>query len=268
MVDEPRASIWGGVVAAPAFKEIARFNLQHLEIPPDAPSQRKRPAADRSSLLGGLDALIGRCTGEVIGRGRSRSLTSRTTRARPRGASFTSRATPTGTTAWGRQASGCAVERSSMSRPQVDSGRAAWGSPRTFEEPTTSSRWPGHGRTAKTTTVFLLQPCSLGGSLPDSWARSWIVGGEQRPALFTTPEAVDLQRLLREMVDAGDRSAAIEASSHGSELRRLDRVRFDALVFTNLGQDHLDLHGTMEDYFQAKRRLFAGAQPPPAAVNW
>jgi len=50
-------------------------------------------------------------------------------------------------------------------------------------------------------------------------------------------------------------------------LRRLDRVRFDALVFTNLSQDHLDLHGTMEAYYQAKRRLFTGAQPPPAAVN-
>ena len=51
----------------------------------------------------------------------------------------------------------------------------------------------------------------------------------------------------------------MEASSHGSALHRLDRVRFDALVFTNLSQDHLDLHGTMEEYFQAKRRLFTGA---------
>jgi len=59
----------------------------------------------------------------------------------------------------------------------------------------------------------------------------------------------------------------MEASSHGSALGRLERVRFDALVFTNLSQDHLDLHGTMDDYFQAKRRLFTGAQPPPAAVN-
>ena len=95
----------------------------------------------------------------------------------------------------------------------------------------------------------------------------WEVGGTRRPAPFTTPEAIDLQRLFREMLDAGDRSAAVEASSHGSALRRLDRVRFDALVFTNLSQDHLDLHGTMEEYFQAKRRLFTGPQPPPAAVN-
>ncbi len=95
----------------------------------------------------------------------------------------------------------------------------------------------------------------------------WVVGGSSRPAPHTTPEAIDLQRLFREMLDAGDESVAVEASSHGSALHRLDRVRFDALVFTNLSQDHLDLHGTMEDYYQAKRRLFVGAQPPPAAVN-
>jgi UDP-N-acetylmuramoyl-L-alanyl-D-glutamate--2,6-diaminopimelate ligase len=69
------------------------------------------------------------------------------------------------------------------------------------------------------------------------------------------------------MRDAGNRSVAVEASSHGAALHRLDRVRFDALAFTNLTQDHLDLHGTMEEYFQAKRRLFTSAQPPPAAVN-
>jgi UDP-N-acetylmuramoyl-L-alanyl-D-glutamate--2,6-diaminopimelate ligase len=70
------------------------------------------------------------------------------------------------------------------------------------------------------------------------------------------------------MLDAGNRSAAIEASSHASELRRLDGVRFAALVFTNLTQDHLDFHETMERYFEAKRRLFLGGEGlPPAAVN-
>jgi UDP-N-acetylmuramoyl-L-alanyl-D-glutamate--2,6-diaminopimelate ligase len=139
-----------------------------------------------------------------------------------------------------------------------------------FGEPTKELEIAGvTGTNGKTTTVFLLH------SLLDAAGRRpglvgtvrWVVGGEERPAPFTTPEAIDLQRLFREMVDAGDRSAAVEASSHGSELRRLDRVRFDALVFTNLSQDHLDLHGTMDDYFQAKRRLFTGAAPPPAAVN-
>ena len=95
----------------------------------------------------------------------------------------------------------------------------------------------------------------------------WVVGGDVREAPHTTPEAIDLQRLFREMVDAGDEAVALEASSHGSHYRRLDRVRFDALAFTNLSQDHLDLHADMEEYFQAKRRLFTGVAPPPAAVN-
>src|ERR671935_99092 len=93
------------------------------------------------------------------------------------------------------------------------------------------------------------------------------LAGERRPVVRTTPEAIDLQRTFREMLDAGDRSCAMEASSHASELHRLDRVRFAALVFTNLTPDHLDFHGTMERYYEAKRRLFLQAEPPPAAIN-
>jgi UDP-N-acetylmuramoyl-L-alanyl-D-glutamate--2,6-diaminopimelate ligase len=139
-----------------------------------------------------------------------------------------------------------------------------------FGEPTKELEVAGvTGTNGKTTTVSLLHAMleAAGRRAGLVGTVEWIVGGERRAAPFTTPEAIDLQRLFREMVDAGDRSAAIEASSHGSVLRRLDRVRFAALVFTNLSQDHLDLHGTMEEYFQAKRRLFAGAEPPPAAVN-
>jgi UDP-N-acetylmuramoyl-L-alanyl-D-glutamate--2,6-diaminopimelate ligase len=139
-----------------------------------------------------------------------------------------------------------------------------------FGEPTNELEVVGvTGTNGKTTTAFLLRSILEAAGLQAGLVGTveWIVGGERRPAPFTTPEAVDLQRLLREMVDAGDRGVAVEASSHGSALRRLDRVRFDALVFTNLTQDHLDLHGTMEEYFLAKRALFAGALPPPAAVN-
>ena len=93
------------------------------------------------------------------------------------------------------------------------------------------------------------------------------VGGERRPVVRTTPEAIDLERTFREMLDVGDRSCAMEASSHASELHRLDRVRFAALVFTNLTPDHLDFHGTMERYYEAKRRLFVGDDAPPAAIN-
>jgi len=124
------------------------------------------------------------------------------------------------------------------------------------------------GTSGKTTTAFLLFAILAAagrrpGLLGTVEAR---VGGERRGVLRTTPEAIDLQRLFREMLDAGDRSCAIEASSHASELHRLDCVRFAVLVFTNLSQDHLDFHGDMESYFQAKRRLFL-AGSPPAAVN-
>jgi UDP-N-acetylmuramoyl-L-alanyl-D-glutamate--2,6-diaminopimelate ligase len=138
-----------------------------------------------------------------------------------------------------------------------------------FGEPTKELEVAGvTGTNGKTTTAFLLRGIlEAAGRDPGLVGTvEWQVGDEVRPAPFTTPEAIDLQRLFREMLETGNRSAAVEASSHGAALRRLDRVRFDALVFTNLSQDHLDLHGTMEAYFDAKRRLFAGAQPPPAAV--
>src|ERR671932_509032 len=123
------------------------------------------------------------------------------------------------------------------------------------------------GTNGKTTTAHLVYAI-----LAAAGRRPGLLGtiearlaGERRPVVRTTPEAIDLQRTFREMLDAGDRSCAMEASSHASELHRLDRVRFAALVFTNLTQDHLDFHGTMERYYAAKRRLFATGAP--AAVN-
>jgi UDP-N-acetylmuramoyl-L-alanyl-D-glutamate--2,6-diaminopimelate ligase len=139
-----------------------------------------------------------------------------------------------------------------------------------FGEPTRELEVAGvTGTNGKTTTAYLLHAVLTAagrrpGLLGTVEAR---VGGQPRRVVRTTPEAIDLQRTFREMLDAGDRSVALEASSHASELHRLDRVRFDALVFTNLSQDHLDFHGDMESYFNAKRRLFVGAAPPPAAVN-
>jgi UDP-N-acetylmuramoyl-L-alanyl-D-glutamate--2,6-diaminopimelate ligase len=139
-----------------------------------------------------------------------------------------------------------------------------------FGEPTKELELAGvTGTNGKTTTAFLLRSIlAAAGRRPGLVGTvEWEVGGARRPAPFTTPEAIDLQRLFREMLDAGDRSAVVEASSHGATLRRLVRVRFDALVFTNLSQDHLDLHGSMDEYFDAKRKLFTGPAPPPAAVN-
>jgi UDP-N-acetylmuramoyl-L-alanyl-D-glutamate--2,6-diaminopimelate ligase len=125
------------------------------------------------------------------------------------------------------------------------------------------------GTNGKTTTAFLLYAVlAAAGRRPGLLGTiETRVDGERRPATRTTAEAIDLQRLFREMLDAGDRSCAMEATSHGSALKRLDRVRFAALAFTNLSQDHLDFHRDLEEYFDAKRRLFLGADAPPAAVN-
>jgi UDP-N-acetylmuramoyl-L-alanyl-D-glutamate--2,6-diaminopimelate ligase len=124
------------------------------------------------------------------------------------------------------------------------------------------------GTNGKTTTAFLMYSIlAAAGRRPGLLGTiESRVGGERRPAIRTTPEAIDVQRAFREMLEAGDRSCAMEATSHGSELGRLDGVRFSALVFTNLSQDHLDFHGTMERYFDAKRRLFLEGGPP-AAIN-
>jgi UDP-N-acetylmuramoyl-L-alanyl-D-glutamate--2,6-diaminopimelate ligase len=122
------------------------------------------------------------------------------------------------------------------------------------------------GTSGKTTTAFLLYSIlERAGRRPGLLGTiERRVGGELRPASLNTPEAIELQRTLREMVDAGHASCVMEATSHAAALHRLDGVRFAALVFTNLSQDHLDFHGTMDDYFGAKRRLFGAA---PAAVN-
>jgi UDP-N-acetylmuramoyl-L-alanyl-D-glutamate--2,6-diaminopimelate ligase len=129
------------------------------------------------------------------------------------------------------------------------------------------------GTNGKTTTAFLLfailaaagRRPGLLGTIENR------IGGERRAATRTTAEAIDLQRVFREMLEAGDRSCSLEATSHGSALKRLLGVRFRALVFTNLSQDHLDFHGSMEDYFDAKRRLFTepdvDGDRPPAAIN-
>ena len=171
-------------------------------------------------------------------------------------------------------AAGLVVERPVASRvPQVvveDSRRAmAIAAVEFFEHPSDELQIAAvTGTNGKTTTTFLLYSILEGagrkpGLLGTIESR---IGGETRPAIRTTPEAIELQRAFREMLDAGDLSAAMEATSHGSELGRLDGIRFSSLAFTNLTQDHLDLHGTMEAYFEAKRRLFVEGRPP-AAIN-
>ena len=90
----------------------------------------------------------------------------------------------------------------------------------------------------------------------------------EHDAARTTPEAPDLQALLREMVEHGCGACAMEVSSHALSLHRVDKMRFAAGVFTNLTRDHLDFHADMDDYFRAKRRLFEMLPPEaPALLN-
>ena len=129
------------------------------------------------------------------------------------------------------------------------------------------------GTNGKTTTTFLLRAmlAAAGRSSGLVGTTGIVVGGEERAANFTTPEAPDLHALLRDMVDAGDDSAAIEVSSHALDQKRIANVRFAAVGFTNLTRDHLDYHRSFEAYYQAKRKLFVEAGPEgqhwPAAIN-
>jgi UDP-N-acetylmuramoyl-L-alanyl-D-glutamate--2,6-diaminopimelate ligase len=136
-----------------------------------------------------------------------------------------------------------------------------------FRDPTAELELAGvTGTNGKTTTTFLLWSIlDAAGRRPGLLGNvERRIGSDVRTASLNTPEAIDLQRLLREMVDAGNASCVMEATSIASAQGRLDGVRFAVLLFTNLSQDHLDFHGTMEEYFEAKRSLFAGV---PAVVN-
>lgn len=118
------------------------------------------------------------------------------------------------------------------------------------------------GTNGKTTTAYLLRSIlEAAGENPGLLTNvERRVGGDVREVGLNTPESIDLQRLFREMVHAGNRACVIEATSMASVKGRLEGTRFAVLVFTNLTQDHLDFHGTMDEYFQAKRRLFAQAE--------
>ena len=123
------------------------------------------------------------------------------------------------------------------------------------------------GTNGKTTTTLLLaaildaaqRPCGLLGTVERR------IGGRREAAGLTTPEAPDLQRALRSMIEAGDEACAMEASSIAIAQRRLVATQFSAVGFTNLSQDHLDFHRDLEDYFAAKASLFDGRFP--RAVN-
>lgn len=125
------------------------------------------------------------------------------------------------------------------------------------------------GTNGKTTTTYLLESI-----VRAAGRRTGLIGTvetridtERLPAVRTTPESADLQALLARMRDAGVESVVMEVSSHAVDLGRVEGVHFAVAAFTNLTQDHLDYHHTIEEYYQAKRRLFIELDVAERVVN-
>src|SRR5271165_287541 len=126
------------------------------------------------------------------------------------------------------------------------------------------------GTNGKTTTSFLLQAMlrASGRKAALLGTVEYRIADEVLPAPHTTPEALELNQLFARAVEAGCTEVAMEVSSHALEQQRIYGVPFDVAVFTNLTRDHLDYHGTMEEYFASKTILFqgCGTEPPRVAV--
>jgi UDP-N-acetylmuramoyl-L-alanyl-D-glutamate--2,6-diaminopimelate ligase len=175
----------------------------------------------------------------------------------------------------GRGATALVVERwLPLEAPQlrVPSVREAMGpiSAALFDRPADAMTIVGiTGTNGKTTTTYLLESVfRRAGWTPGVIGTTGVrIDGRPVPFPRTTPEAPDLHRLLAEMRDRHVRSVAMEVSSHGLEQHRVDGIRYACAVFTNLTQDHLDYHPSMEEYFAAKARLFTPAMAERAVVN-
>jgi len=120
------------------------------------------------------------------------------------------------------------------------------------------------GTNGKTTTVYLVDSIlRAAGFITASFGTiEQRIAGRRQPTINTTPESLDLVRNFVELRQQGGSHATFEVSSHALELRRVHRFQFHTVVFTNLTRDHLDFHGTMENYAAAKRRLLEGAGGP------
>lgn len=125
------------------------------------------------------------------------------------------------------------------------------------------------GTNGKTTTAFMLESVfrAMGVTPGVVGTVETHIGDLVEPVTRTTPESIDLQRLFARMRDAGVRAAAMEVSSHGLELGRVAATSFACAIFTNLSQDHLDWHGTMESYYRTKAGLFTPAYAERAVIN-
>lgn len=128
------------------------------------------------------------------------------------------------------------------------------------------------GTNGKTTTTYLTHALAEAAGKRAAMLTTveYRIGEKSEPAIRTTPEASDTQRFLNKALAEGCSVAAMEASSQALDLHRCDALRFEVAIFTNLTRDHLDYHGTMENYFDAKKRLFdgrLGEAPPFSVIN-
>ncbi|HAM51811.1 MAG TPA: UDP-N-acetylmuramoyl-L-alanyl-D-glutamate--2,6-diaminopimelate ligase [Nitrospiraceae bacterium] len=125
------------------------------------------------------------------------------------------------------------------------------------------------GTNGKTTTTYLIK------SILEAWGKNvgligtirYLINDAEYPALHTTPESLEFQGLLRNMVESGCTYVVTEVSSHALSQKRVDYTRFKSAVFTNLTRDHLDFHGTMQRYYDAKKRLFTELLSGTAVIN-
>jgi UDP-N-acetylmuramoyl-L-alanyl-D-glutamate--2,6-diaminopimelate ligase len=139
-----------------------------------------------------------------------------------------------------------------------------------FGDPSSSMLVVGvTGTNGKTTTTFMLHSILRAGGDPSGLIGTIEsrVGDQRAPGVRTTPESADIQRLFRRMVDAGATTCAIEVTSHGIDQGRIDGTRFELAVFTNLSQDHLEYHGSLQSYFETKLALFQGPWAERGLVN-
>ena len=166
-----------------------------------------------------------------------------------------------------RGASAVVLERDAASNPRAtrikvrDARRSmAQASAHFYNHPSQGLKVVGiTGTNDKTTTAFMVRaiveaagiPCGLLGTV------QYQIGQRVIPASRTTPDSVEIQDMMSQMLRAGCGSVSMEVSSHALDQQRVAEVDFDVAVFTNLSQDHLDYHGTMEDYFKSKTRLFS-----------
>ncbi|MCA1687369.1 MAG: UDP-N-acetylmuramoyl-L-alanyl-D-glutamate--2,6-diaminopimelate ligase, partial [Actinobacteria bacterium] len=125
------------------------------------------------------------------------------------------------------------------------------------------------GTNGKTTTSYALYSILAGACGAKACGlmttAEMISAGKRRPAVRTTPEATEVQKTLADMLEEGVRRVVMEVSSHGAALRRVAGMRFAGALFTNLTRDHLDLHGSMEEYYAAKREVFYLTEGPKLA---